>query len=302
MSDPRPTWATPAMLTVVAIWACNFIAMRWVLEEVPLLAVGALRFLAAGILLLVVLRIAEGSIAIPRALWGRIFVLGLVGNSIYQTLFMVALERTSVGNTAILLATSPLQTAILGAATGMEKPSRNLLIGLLLALLGAGLVLSNGGVSVDRATLLGDLAALGAASCWAIFTLGVRRLPTDISPLRVTALTTIAGAPVLIIVAAGDLMAMPWGGVSALAWGGLGYSVVLSIGVAYLLWNASVLAVGANRTAIFNCLTPLTAMLIAWPALHEVPGMPQWAGGILIIAGVIMGRWSPVGLLERRTG
>jgi drug/metabolite transporter (DMT)-like permease len=276
--------------------------MRWVLEEVPLLAVGALRFLAAGILLLVVLRIAEGSVGVPRAVWGRIFVLGLIGNSIYQTLFMVALERTSVGNTAILLATSPLQTALLGAATGMEKPSRNLVIGLLLALLGAGLVLSNGGVSVDRATLVVDLAALGAASCWAIFTLGVRRLPTDLSPLRVTALTTIAGAPVLIFVAAGDLLAMPWGGVSALAWGGLGYSVVLSIGVAYLLWNASVLAVGANRTAIFNCLTPLTAMLIAWPTLHEVPGMPQWAGGILIVAGVILGRWSPVALLERRTG
>jgi drug/metabolite transporter (DMT)-like permease len=283
------------MLTVVAIWACNFIAMRWVLDEVPLLAVGALRFLFAGILLLVVLRVAEGSVGIPRALWGRIFILGVIGNSIYQTLFMVALHRTTVGNTAILLATSPLQTALLGAATGMEKPNRNLVIGLLLALLGAGLVVSNGGLSVDRATLIGDLAALGAASCWAIFTLGVRRLPTDLSPLKVTALTTIAGAPLLLLVAAGDLATLRWGAVSLLAWGGLTYSVVLSIGVAYLLWNASVLAVGANRTAIFNCLTPLLAMVIAWPALHEVPGMVQWGGGLLIIAGVILGRWSPAG-------
>src|SRR6478609_2727593 len=106
MSAPRPSWATPAMLTVVAIWACNFIAMRWVLEEVPLLAVGALRFLAAGILLLVVLRVAEGGVGVPRALWGRIFILGVIGNSVYQTLFMVALHRTTVGNTAILLATA----------------------------------------------------------------------------------------------------------------------------------------------------------------------------------------------------
>lgn len=301
MTAPRPSWATPAMLTVVAIWACNFIAMRWVLDEVPLLAVGALRFLLAGLLLLVVLQVVEGSIAAPRSIWGRLFLLGVIGNSLYQTLFMVALQRTSVGNTAILLATSPLQTALLGAATGMEKPSRNLLFGLLLALVGAGLVLSDGGIELDAATLLGDLAAVGAATCWAVFTLGVRRLPTELSPLKITALTCIAGAPVLLVFAAGDLATFSWGAVSTLAWGGLAYSVVISIGVAYLLWNASVLAVGANRTAIFNCLTPLTAMLIAWPTLNEVPGMTQWAGGTLIVAGVILGRWSPARLLERST-
>jgi drug/metabolite transporter (DMT)-like permease len=288
------------MLTVVVIWAFNFIAMRLVLAEVPLLLTGALRFLLAGALLLAVLKVVEGKVAVPRGLWGRLFVLGLLGNSLYQVLFMVALQRTTVGNTAILLATSPLQTALLGAATGMEKPGRNLLLGLFLALIGAGFVLSDRGFTIDRATLLGDFAALGAASCWATFTLGVRRLPTDLSPLKITALTTIAGAPVLLLVAVPGLVALEWGAVSPLAWSGLAYSVVISIGVAYLLWNASVLAVGANRTAIFNCLTPLTAMLIAWPLLHEVPGMAQWAGGTLIIAGVIVGRWAPARLLERR--
>ncbi|MEP6743983.1 MAG: EamA family transporter, partial [Gemmatimonadota bacterium] len=71
MTAPRPSWATPAMLVVVAIWACNFIAMRLVLREIPLLAVGALRFTAAAFLLVVILRIVEGRIGAPRAVWGR---------------------------------------------------------------------------------------------------------------------------------------------------------------------------------------------------------------------------------------
>lgn len=298
MHSPRPAWATPAMIAVVVIWAANFIAMRLVLAEVPLLVTGALRFLLAGILLLVILRIAEGNVTVPRALWGRLFFLGLLGNSLYQVLFMVALQRTTVGNTAILLATSPLQTALLGAALGIEKPSGRLLTALVLALAGAGLVLSDRGVEIDTATLLGDLAALGAAFCWASFTLGVRRLPGELSPLRVTAITTIAGAPALLLVAAPQFVSLEWTAVSWRAWSALGYSVTLSIGVAYLLWNASVAAVGVNRTAIFNCLTPLVAMLMAWPVLQEVPGPTQWAGGTLIVAGVILGRWSPVSLLR----
>jgi drug/metabolite transporter (DMT)-like permease len=300
MSAPRPTWATPAMLVVVVVWACNFIAMRFAIRELPILAVGALRFGAAALLLLAILKVVEGNIGAPRAAWGRLVLIGMIGNTIYQTLFMIALQRTSVGNTAILLATSPLQTALLGAFVGIEKPSGRLIGALLLALVGAGLVVGDRGFSVDTATLWGDLAALGAGTCWAISTLGVRALPSEISPLKVTALTTVTGVPGLLFLAWPDLMAQSWGVVTPVAWGALTYSVVLSIGLAYLLWNASVAAVGPNRTAIFNCLTPLLAMVIAWPTLGEVPGPAQWAGGVLIIAGVIVGRWSPVQLLNRQ--
>jgi drug/metabolite transporter (DMT)-like permease len=261
--------------------------------------VGALRYSAAAVLLLIFLQLKEGSLGAPWAVWGRLVLIGLIGNTIYQTLFMIALERTTVGNTAILLATSPLQTAVLGALFRIEKPSGRLIGALLLALAGAALVVSDRGVSIDSATLWGDLAALGAGTCWAISTLGVRQLPTTLSPLRVTALTALTGVPGLVFIAWPDLAAQSWGVVTPLAWSALAYSVGLSLCLAYVLWNASVVAVGPNRTAIFNCLTPLAAMLIAWPSLGEVPGPAQWAGGTLIIAGVILGRWSPVQFLMR---
>lgn len=295
MHAPRPAWATPAMLFVVAIWACNFIAMRFVLDELPLLVVGALRFTGAALLLLLILKMVEGDIGAPRRVWGQLILVGVVGNTIYQTLFMIGLEHTTVGNTAILLATSPLQTTLLGALTGIEKATARLWAGLGLALAGAALVVSNGGLSIDPATLWGDLAAFGAGTCWAISTLGVKKLPPELSPLRVTALTMLTGVPGLLLLAAPQLLGQRWGGVSSLAWGSLAYSIVFSLGLAYILWNASVAAVGPNRTAIFNCLTPLSAMLIAWPALHEVPGRVQWIGGTLIIAGVVLGRWAPNG-------
>lgn len=301
MTAPRPAWATPAMLAVVAVWACNFIAMRFVLAELPLLVVGALRFTGSAVLLVLLLQLLEGSIGAPRETWGMLIMIGVVGNTIYQTLFMVGLQRTTVGNTAILLATSPLQTALLGALTGIEKATARLWAGLGLAFVGAALVVGDGGFSIDPRTFWGDLASLGAGTCWAISTLGVKKLPPQLSALRVTALTMVTGVPGLVLLAWPELRTQQWTGITSLAWGSLGYSIVFSLGVAYFLWNASVAAVGPNRTAIFNCLTPLLAMLIAWPVLHEVPGPVQWAGAILIVAGVILGRWTPNGLLARAT-
>jgi drug/metabolite transporter (DMT)-like permease len=299
MSAPRPTWATPAMLTVIVIWAGNFLAMRLALAELPLLTVGGIRFAAAAILLLLLLWAVEKEVGVPRRLWLPIFGLGVLGNSIYQILFMMALERTTVGNTSILLATSPLQTAVFGALLGIERPSPRLFGGLLLALCGAVLVLSSRGISFEYSALIGNLCAIGAATCWALYTLGVRRLPGELSPLKVTTLTTAAGAPILILASWSELGHVQWGAVTTTAWVALTYSVVLSIGVAYLLWNSSVAAVGPNRTAIFGCLMPFLAMLVGWAALDEVPGMIQWAGSALIISGVLLGRWSPARLWGR---
>src|ERR1043165_7644735 len=229
MHAPRPTWATPAMLTVVVIWACNFIAMRFVLRELPLLIVGALRFAGAALLLVAILKIVEGSIGAPRRVWGQLILIGVIGNTVYQTLFMIGLQRTTVANTAILLATSPLQTALLGALTGIEKASARLWAGLALAFVGAALVGSDRGVTLDAATIWGDLAALGAGTCWAISTLGVKKLPPELSPLRVTALTMVTGVPGLLLLAGPQLVGRSWSGVSGLAWGSLGYSIVFSL-------------------------------------------------------------------------
>ena len=298
-APPHTTRAVLGMLLVVAIWAANFVAMRLVLAEVPLLVVGALRFTLAGALLTALLAAREGHVRLaPADLW-RLLGLGILGNTVYQTLFMLGLTGTTVGNTAILLATSPLLTAAIGALLGVERPSRPLAVGLALALAGAVLVLRSHGFAFGSATVAGDLAALGAAVCWALYTLGVRRLPGGLSPLRVTALTTLAGAPGLILLALPDLPGVAWSEVSLQAWLALGYSVVLSIGLAYWIWNANVATVGPNRTALFNCLTPLLAMLIAWPVLDETPGPVQWVGGTLIIAGVLTGRGFPRRLLGR---
>jgi drug/metabolite transporter (DMT)-like permease len=282
-----------AMLLVVVIWAANFTALKVTLAQVPILAIGALRFtLGAGALMLL-LRWREGSAGFPAGTVGRLVWLGVVGNTVYQTLFMVALSRTSVANSAILLGTSPLMVAALGAMTGVERLTRPVGAALGLAFLGVVLVVGAHQASFTAETRVGDLSMIGASLCWAIFTLGVRRLPPQVSALRVTALTTLTGAPGLLLIGVPDLATMHWGGVTAAAWGGLAYSLFFSLVLAYALWNASVMVVGPNRTAIYNCVVPLAAMVIAWKILGEGIDAIQVAGAVLVIGGVLLSRASP---------
>ena len=96
-------------------------------------------------------------------------------------------------------------------------------------------------------------------------------MPQGVSPLRVTTITTIAGTPGLVLVGLPGVLRLDWGAVSANAWLAVAYASVLSLVVAYLLWNRSVKAIGGTRTAIYMCLTPIVAVLGAWLLLGERP-------------------------------
>jgi drug/metabolite transporter (DMT)-like permease len=161
------------------------------------------------------------------------------------------------------------------------------------------LVISTRGVDFDVATLLGDFLTVLAVLFWAGYTIGLRRVPAGVSPLRVTTITAIAGTPGLVLAGLPGMFEVDWEGVGMEAWLALGYASVLSLVVAYLLWNRSVKAIGGTRTAIYMCLTPLVAVVGAWLLLGERPHPLQGVGAVFIIAGVLLTRVGQTGMPER---
>jgi drug/metabolite transporter (DMT)-like permease len=279
-----------AMLTVVLIWGCNFSVTKGAFGELPPLAFTAVRFAAATALLLPLTRRLEGGGPLPRGSLGRLVALGVVGNTLYQLGFVLGLARTTASNSALLLSSMPAVVAVLAGMLGVERVTRRVGWGIAVASAGVALVVAASGVGFSDATLTGDLLTLGAVLCWAAYTLGLRTLPPGVTPLRVTAVTTAAGTPGLLLAGVPELAATDLAAVGVRAWGALAYSTYLSLVVAYLLWNRSVKAVGPSRTAAYMCLTPLVAVAAAWLLLGEVPVPRQGAGAALIIAGVWLTR------------
>jgi len=88
------------------------------------------------------------------------------------------------------------------------------------------------------------------------------------------------------------MLAMDWTGVGWAGWAALGYATIFSLVLAYLLWNRSVQEVGASRTVVYMCLTPLIAVAGAAVLLGERPRPLQAVGAVLVIGGVLLTRWA----------
>ncbi|CAN5741187.1 EamA family transporter [soil metagenome] len=278
------------MLLVVLIWGVNFTVTKGAFARFPPLAFTGVRFALASLLLVPIVRHLEGAEPLPRGVLARLIVLGLVGNTLYQLAFILGLDRTTASNSALILSSMPSIVALLAVTLGFEPLRPKVLGGVLVATLGVVLVVAARGTGFGEATMAGDLLTLGAVICWAGYTLGLRVLPPDVSPLRVTMVTTLAGMPGLVLAGVPEMLVMDWTEVGWQGWAALGYATFLSLLVAYLIWNRSVKVIGPSRTVIYMCLTPLIAVASAAAFLGERPQPLQGVGAALIIGGVLLTR------------
>lgn len=278
------------MLVVCLIWGINFSVTKSAFSQIPPLPFSAVRFVVSSLLLWLVLRVIEGPAKLPPGALRKLILLGIVGNTCYQLTFMLGLQRTTATNSALILSTVPTVVAVFAGALGLERITPRMRWGIALGTLGVALVIATRGVAFDRGTLTGDLLTVLAVLFWAGYTIGLRQVPKGVSPLRVTTITTIAGAPGLLLAGLPGVLRLDWRTVDAHAWLALAYASVLSLVVAYLLWNRSVKAVGGTRTAIYMCVTPLVAAVGAWLLLGERPHPLQGLGAMLIVTGVLLTR------------
>jgi len=280
------------MVLVTLIWGGNFSASKFAMSRLPVLPFSAVRFLVASLCLWGIVWAVEPRTRIPRPTLWRLIGLGVIGNTIYQVAFMTGLTMTTATNSSLLVASTPMAVIVIGWLLGVERPNRAVWTSVLIGSAGVVLVVlsKGGGADFGGATVLGDLLTFGAVLCWAVFTIGVRALHTDISPLRLTAIATTAGTPGLVVLALPELSAVPWSGLGWNLWAAVGYSSLLSIVLAYVLWNAMVRQVGSARTALLGMMVPLWAIVIASVTLGERPTLLQLAGALCIVASVLVSR------------
>lgn len=281
-----------ALLGVLLIWGMNFSIIKFALETLSPAAFNAVRFSVATVIVLLVVKAKGGSLRVDRGDAWRLVFLGLVGNTIYQLLFINGIARTTAGNTALMLGGVPVYVSLIGAALGLERLSWRGWLGCLMAFGGIVLIVSGSSqtVEVRGESLLGTLLVLGGAVSWAAYTVLSRPLLQRHSPLKVTALSMLTGTPGLLLATAPEWWGQDWAAVTLQGWLGLAYSTVLAIGLAYVIWNTGVKIVGSARTAIYSNLQPVIAMLVGWLWLGESLGWLQIAGAAITLGGVYLTR------------
>lgn len=288
------------MLSVVLIWGFNFTVLKFALHDLAPLAFNALRFGAATLGLLTIMRLRRESFQIRRQDLVPVILLGFGGHTLYQALFINGMALTTPAVAALLMATSPLFVALFGALLGIERLRLTVIAGIVLSFVGIALLIvgGQGEISWRNGTLLGDLLILLAAMMWAIYTLGGKPLLGRYSPLKLNALTMIPGTTLLALLSIPQLAGQNWSAVTPGAWAALAYSTTFAVVVAYVFWYTSVQRVGGARTAVYSNLTPVVASLISWLVMKENLTPVQIAGAAVVILGILLARH---GARARRT-
>src|SRR6185437_15089524 len=96
----RASLADAGMLLVCLIWGANFSVMKGAFSYLPPLAFTAVRFIIASLLLYLLLRWRNGTVAMPRGLGWRMVWLGVLGNTAYQVAFTLSLLWGTATNSA----------------------------------------------------------------------------------------------------------------------------------------------------------------------------------------------------------
>jgi len=302
MHDSQSTTAPPgwnrrfppdlAIGLLVLIWGSNFSVVKAALTEFSPLAFNSTRFVLASLVLAAFLWISGVRPRFQKGDTLRLVGLGLLGNVVYQALFIHGVHWTRAGNAALMLSAVPLIVALLSVGLKHETISRAGWAGVALSISGIALILwgSTRGISFGSDTLRGDLTMLAAALGWSVYTVLSAPYVQKYGTLPVTAFTMWVGTVGLVAVSTPALLAQEWGSISLGAWGGLVFSGAFAIAVAYMLWYYGVQHLGSSRTAIYSNTVPIVALIVAWMTLGEVPTWVQVAGTVMIIGGIGLAR------------
>jgi drug/metabolite transporter (DMT)-like permease len=282
------------LVLVIVAWGTNLSVVKVALREFPVHAFNALRMLvAAAAFGLVLWRTQPAARRIQRGDWRRVVVLGLVGGTVYQVLFMNGVPRTSVANSGLIFGLSPVVISILSSVVGHERLPWTRWAGGLLSVVGLYFVVGVG-ASLSVNSIVGDAFVFLAMLCWASYSVASRPLLGRYSPTVLTAWVSILAAPFYILWAVPSLVATDWAAVSVSSWALMFWSSTFCLVLAYVIWYTGVQRIGATRTSAYSNLIPIVAMAVAWLWLDEPVTAAQSVGAAAILAGVFLTRLSPV--------
>jgi len=293
MEEPKKFGNTDFfMLAAVLLWAVNFSFVKIALREFSPLGFNGIRLFFASLILMIILFISREGFSIAKPDIWKIFILGLIGNTLFQFLFIHGLNWTTASNTSLVMALTPVFVALLSTLLKHEKIHWAGWLGILISFIGFYFVITKqaGTFRFEWLSLRGDFFILVGNIFWAIYTVFSKPLLQRIPPLKFTTMTLAIGTFFYLPFSAKDIWQLRWSEVSFQAWAALIYSGLFAIAISYVIWYASVKRVGNSKTAIYGNITPVFAVISAYIFLSEKLTLLQILGALIIFAGVYLTR------------
>lgn len=276
-------------LIASALWSSVFVAARYTTagRGVDPILTAALRFAVGAAVAVIFLAITGRWQRLMRAAEEIVplTILGAIGIFAMGIFVFISASLTTSMNGALILNANAIFIGVFALLIGERVPLLRF-IGLLIGLGGCAIIVM--GAPAPQAlpvidNVLGSLAALGGAICWAAYTVWGKRYVRLLGGPEAATVTLIAGALMLIIVALvrrPDVM-LGWREWLAVAWLG-----IFPTTIAMLVWYRALELVDANILGPTQYVAPPLAMLLGWALLGEGLTWHFVAGAVAIIIAV----------------
>ena len=323
-SSPSRFWLVTAMAVIVVVWSLNYSIAKIGFGYLRPLALASFRIVAAGLAMIPLAVYCElaarrqagraqrqGQVTQCQAgsaqrqaaseltggprrttrgdLWTYAY-LGFFGIFLNQGSFTLGLSRTSVGHSAIVVATGPIFILLAACTQGLERLTRRKVLGLTVAFAGAMVLGAGRGWDLRSVGSQGDLLTFGAVISVTIFTVLAKRVARFHDALRLNAYNAVfAGlfaSPVAIWQGLELTRAGAWGAVGWQGWAVVCYMGVLSSALCYSLYFWVLRALPPSKLGALSYLQPVVGTPFAALVLGEPLTSDLVAGGALILAGV----------------
>jgi drug/metabolite transporter (DMT)-like permease len=271
------------MLVLASLWGASYLFIKVGLRELSPSEIAVIRT-ALGALVLVPVVVARGGVRPLLERWPFITALGAIQVAAPFLLINVGEQHISSSLTGILVASTPLFTALFAVwILRSERPTARGVVGLALGLVGVGLIVGVD-LSGDLAALLGGLMVLLGAAGYAVGALMVGRSRSGLDPLGIAAGSLVVATVLCAVPAAFTLSDSFPSAVPLLATVALG---VLGTGVSFAIYFTLIADVGPVRSSLVTYIVPAFALVYGVTLLQEA----VTAGAVTGLVLVVLGSW-----------
>jgi drug/metabolite transporter (DMT)-like permease len=287
---------------MVASWSLNFIVGKFGLRHMSALTLASFRVELAAVILLFIYAIAAlrrgaetASAVAPRFRptatdWSTFAKLGFFGVFVNQVCFTVGLAYTSVGHASLIIGMGPVFVLLLARMRGLEALTSRKLLGMAVALAGAGILGAEKGISLHSATMRGDIILLCGSIGFSLYTVFSKEVAGQYEPLAMNTFNFLLGGLMVLPVAIYEAVLLAkgpgWASLTWQGWGAILFMALFSSVLAYLIYYWALHYVAATRLATLSFIQPVatTLMGVAWLGEHFTRSL--LLGGALILLGL----------------
>ena len=287
-------WAIALLFITPALWSVNYLVGRIAPGIIGPHMLALLRWSLAGLILLAFAwpELLAKRTSIQKNAW-HYFVFGALGMWICGAWVYIGARSTGATNIALIYALAPVFIALVSTFWLRERLGLVQWLGIALAFAGLEHVVIKGQWSALAQVRLvaGDLWILAATVSWTLYSIFLKRWPSDFSPI----------ARLVLIISGGVLLLLPLAAIEALPdlpmtqtiWGWKTFALVVAAGVipgagAYLAYATLQKTLGAARAGLTLYLGPVYAAVTAFLVLGEPIEWYHGMGALIILPGIYL--------------